>query len=225
MAKMSDPGYRWDEEENRYSVDRALFEAMARVYNKFADDDPVDLTPRMAMENTIGEETEAFESWARRQIDNQKVARKADALGNRLNRFVSTFDEMGERVRRLESQTQFETSEDDARIKALEHKANWIQEAGASAQTEFARRIGAIEMALHDYGIPKTEWVATEAKTPTSDDAYDEGRMDAVNAAAERLREYLTGFLTRPTVDAAVRVVRGEQVTPATNGFIENPLI
>lgn len=45
-----------------------------------------------------------------------------DGFDDRLNAFVSTLDEMGDRVRRLESQTQFEATEDDARIRSLENE-------------------------------------------------------------------------------------------------------
>jgi hypothetical protein len=165
--------------------------------------------------------------------------RNVDRLNERLNSFACTIDEMGDRIRTGERQTTFETSEDDARLKDVTRRLTGLEDSVAklfSRTHSLSSQLGGVTSSLVGYGVPATaeadttaEYFKTGHKTQTTicdehkaeyfKSGYEKGKLEAdellMKAACHRLRVWMSSAFTQATVDAAVRVVRGEVIRDA----------
>lgn len=68
--------------------------------------------------------------------------------GQLVDKILTRLDQLEDRIRRESKQTEFETSEDDARIRSVEKKLDWVQHSQAESQKEILARLDKLETSL-----------------------------------------------------------------------------
>jgi hypothetical protein len=188
------------------------------------------------MERDVIEAAQAIDTVSE-ELDGTDKA--VDRLNGRLNSFACTIDEMGDRIKTGERQTTFETSEDDARLKDVTRRLTGLEDSVAklfSRTHSLSSQLGGVTSSLVGYGVPAAaeadttaEYFKTGLKTQTTicdehkaeyfKSGYEKGKLEAdellMKAACHRLRVWMSSAFTQATVDAAVRVVRGEVIRDA----------
>jgi hypothetical protein len=114
------------------------------------------------------------------------------------------FEALIGRVRRLEAQTQFETSEDDARIKALERQIVDIE----GHVVKLAMDLSEVTDRLDTYGVP----VVGRPKDVSPIEFLKRARgieKQTLNTAEDRVRRYMAGHWSHASVEGVVAALRG----------------
>lgn len=152
------------------------------------------------------------------------VVEKSTPTGRTFGRGLALeieLEDLRDRVRRLESQTEFETSEDDARIKKLEQDVSALingHNKGIEriSKLEDERRAHKSEFFANLYGMSPTGREHEFRVVPeTHASSFEKGADHGLETAVLRVRRYMTGHFSEATIGGVVQAIReGEDKAP-----------
>ena len=147
----------------------------------------------------------------KRSFDPEKVR----AIDGRVNELMTLLHEVIDRVKRLETQTEFETSEDSNRISDLARRLNELKDRTQveieSILAGHGGRLQQIEDRIDAFGVTPV------VSRPSPVEFLERARgveKQALDAAEDRVRRYMTGHWSTASVEGVIRSLRRTQMAP-----------